>query len=849
MLGAIVILLLLAAAAYAVTTAGGAIALLFIAAVLFLAYKRLSLLTFTATFTVLLTAYTVFGESSAPAGVWRGFLWLMVASLWLLNVRPLRKALISRRFLKTYIKLLPAMSQTEREALEAGTVWWDGELFTGAPKWSKLLSAKPPRLSPEEQAFIDGPCEELCRMIDDWDITHKRGDMPPQVWDYLKSKGFFAMIIPKKYGGLEFSAYAHSCVLTKVGSRSVTASSTVAVPNSLGPAELLNHYGTEEQKDYYLPRLARGEEIPCFALTGPRAGSDAASLPDTGIVCKGQWQGKEIVGIRLNFSKRYITLAPIATVVGLAFRLFDPEKLLGETADRGITCALIPRGTPGITIGRRHFPLNIPFQNGPIQGRDVFVPLDFIIGGPKMIGQGWRMLVEQLSVGRCISLPSNATGGAKAATWASGAYARIRRQFNMPVGKFEGVESVIARMAGLTYTMDAARSVTAGAIDGGEKPSVPSAMLKYHVTEMSRIVANDGMDVHGGKGICLGPRNYMGRGYQAIPIAITVEGANILTRSLIIFGQGAVRCHPFVLREMNAARNPDRAKGVDEFDRALFGHIGFTISNAVRSFIMSMTNARFTRVPVSGPTARYYQHIVRFSASFAFVVDVAMLTLGGYLKKKENLSARLGDVLSCMYLASMVLKHYENQGRHDCDLPVVEWACRNLLYRAQEQLHSFLRNFPSPFLGAVMRLLTLPRGLTYSAPSDRLGTTLADLVSNPTEGRERLCHYVYKTVEPTNPLGLLQEALVLSQTAEPIEKRIRVEGVKTGKVTALDLPGQISQALAAGIISETEAAALRDYDRKVMDIINVDDFAPNELGVQAQPVPQTPSSVSSVHVA
>jgi acyl-CoA dehydrogenase len=851
MLGAIVILLLLAAAAYAATTAGGAIALVFIAAVLFLAYKRLSLLTFTATFTVLLAAYTILGESSAPAGVWRGFLWLILASLWLLNIRALRKAVISRRFLKAYIKLLPPMSQTEREALEAGTVWWDGELFTGAPKWSKLLSAKPPRLSPEEQAFIDGPCEELCLMLDDWDITHKRGDMPPQVWDYLKSKGFFAMIIPKKYGGLEFSAYAHSCVLTKIGSRSVTASSTVAVPNSLGPAELLNHYGTEEQKDYYLPRLARGEEIPCFALTGPRAGSDAASLPDTGIVCKGQWQGKEITGIRLNFSKRYITLAPIATVVGLAFRLFDPDKLLGETADRGITCALIPRGTAGITIGRRHFPLNIPFQNGPIQGRDVFVPLDFIIGGPKMIGQGWRMLVEQLSVGRCISLPSNATGGAKAATWASGAYGRIRRQFNMPVGRFEGVEAVIARMAGLTYTIDAARSVTAGAIDGGEKPSVPSAMLKYHATEMSRIVANDGMDVHGGKGICLGPRNYMGRGYQAVPIAITVEGANILTRSLIIFGQGAIRCHPFVLKEMNAARNPDRAQGVDDFDRALFGHIGFTISNAVRSFIMAFTNARFTRSPVSGPTSRYYQHIVRFSASFAFVVDVAMLTLGGYLKKKENLSARLGDVLSCMYLASMVLKHYENQGRHDADLPIVEWACRNLLYRAQEQLHSFLRNFPNPFLAAVMRLLVLPRGLTYSAPSDRLGASLAELMSSPSESRERLGHYIYKTLEPTNPLGLLQEALVLSQTAEPIEKRIRVDGVKTGKVTALDLPSQISQALAAGIVSETEAAMLREYDRKVMELINVDDFAPNELGVQSQAVPQAaqPATVSSFHVA
>jgi acyl-CoA dehydrogenase len=849
MLGAVISILLILAAAYAVTQVGGVITLLFIAAVLFLAYKRLSLLTFTATFTVLLAAYTLFGADSAPAGVWKVFLWVVLAALWLLNVRPLRKALITRPFMRTYLKLLPSMSQTEREALEAGTVWWDGELFTGAPRWSVLLSAKPPQLSPEEQAFLDGPCEELCRMLDDWDITHKRGDMPPEVWEFLKTRGFFAMIIPKKYGGLEFSAYAHSCVLTKIASRSVTCSSTVAVPNSLGPAELLNHYGTEEQKNYYLPRLARGEEVPCFALTGPRAGSDAASLPDTGVVCKGMWEGKEIIGLRLNFSKRYITLAPVATVIGLAFRMFDPDKLLGDKVDIGITCALIPRNTPGITIGRRHFPINIPFQNGPIQGKDVFVPLDFIIGGPKMAGQGWRMLVEQLSVGRCISLPSNATGGAKAATWATGAYGRIRRQFNMPVGKFEGVERVIARMAGLTYTMDAARSVTAGAIDGGEKPSVPSAMLKYHVTEMGRMVANDAMDVHGGKGICLGPRNYLGRGYESVPIAITVEGANILTRNLMIFGQGAVRCHPFVLREMNAARNPDRKQGVDDFDRALFAHIGFTISNAVRSLIMALTHARFTKVPVTGPTARYYQHIVRFSASFAFAVDVAMLTLGGYLKKKENLSARLGDVLSCMYLASMVLKHHENQGRPDADLPVVEWACRNLLYTAQEQLHSFLRNFPNRFLAGIMRLFIMPRGLVYSAPDDRLGQRVAELVSNPTETRERICRYIYSTVEPTNPLGLLQEALVLSQTAEPIEKRIRVEGVKTGRITALDLPGQIQQALALGIISETEAAALRDYDRKVMEIINVDDFAPHEIGMQAQPATQAPAAVSSVHVA
>ncbi len=797
----------------------------------FLAYRRLGLGAFTAAFLLLLAAYSYFGHGHI---VWKAFLWVLWSGLAFLNIKPLRKTFVTRWIFRVFRRALPNMSNTEREALEAGTVWWDGELFTGNPDWQKLVSAKAPQLSAEERGFLDGPCDEVCRMIDEFDTTHRRGDLAPQVWDYLKSKGFFAMIIPKKYGGLGFSAYAHSCVLVKLASRSVTASSTVAVPNSLGPAELLLHYGTEEQKNHYLPRLARGEEIPCFALTGPRAGSDAASLPDTGIVCRGNYQGREVLGLKLNFSKRYITLAPIATVVGLAFRLFDPEELLGaDKTDYGITCALIPRNTPGVTIGRRHFPLNVPFQNGPIQGRDVFVPLDFIIGGPKMAGQGWRMLVEQLSVGRCISLPSNTTGGAKAGTFAAGAYCRIRRQFNMSVGRFEGVEQVIARMAGHTYIMDAARSVTAGAIDGGEKPSVPSAMLKYHVTEFGRMVANDAMDVHGGKGICMGPKNYLARGYQVVPVAITVEGANILTRSLIIFGQGAVRCHPYVLREMNAARNTNRAQGLAEFDRALFGHIGFTISNAIRSLIMAFTLARFTRVPDEGPTRRFYQHINRFSASFAFAVDIAMLSLGGYLKKKENLSARLGDVLSSMYLASMVLKHYENQGRPPEDLPIVQWACMTLMYKAQEQLHSFLRNFPIRSLAWLMRLLIFPRGLTYSAPNDRIGRAIVDAIMTPSLTRDRLADGIYRTLEPTNPLGLLQEALTLSIVAEPIEKRIRVDGVKTGKVTALDLPTQIQQATAAGIISETEAAMLRDYDRKVMDIVNVDDFAPDELGVQA----------------
>jgi acyl-CoA dehydrogenase len=803
---------------------------LFVGAVCVLAYRRATLAVSTGVLLALLAGYWALG--TAPIW-WKILFSVPFAILFLLNLRPLRIRLVTRPFMKKYRKLLPAMSATEREALDAGTVWWDGELFTGGPDWQKLMSAKVPVLNADEQAFLDGPCEELCAMLDDWDITHRRADMPEEVWSFIKSRGFFAMIIPRRYGGLEFSAYAHSCVLIKIASRSTTASSTIAVPNSLGPAELLLHYGTDAQKSHYLPRLARGEDIPCFALTGPRAGSDAASIPDTGIICKGRWQGEEITGIKLNFSKRYITLAPVATVIGLAFRLYDPEHLMGDKADLGITCALIPRGTPGVVIGRRHFPLNIPFQNGPIQGHDVFVPMDAIIGGFATAGQGWRMLVEQLSVGRCISLPSSATGGAQAAVYASGAYARIRRQFNTPIGSFEGIEQVLARMAARTYIIDAARSVTAGAIDGGEKPSVPSAMLKYHATEIGRMIANDAMDVHGGKGICLGPKNYLGRGYQIVPVAITVEGANILTRSLIIFGQGAVRCHPFVLKEMNAARNPNREVGVREFDAAVMGHVGFAISNAVRSLVLGLTSARFTRVPDTGATARYFQHVNRYSASFALATDVAMLALGGYLKKKETLSARLGDVLSSMYLASMVLKHHENQGREPADLPLVEWACRSLLYQAQEQLHLFLRNFPNRPLALFMRLVIFPRGLAYSPPSDRLGHAIGDLIMNPTATRERLSAYIYKTQDAHNPLGQLQEALILSTMAEPLEKRIRVDGVKTGRITALDLPGQITQALGAGILNEAEASILRSYDDKVMQLIDVDDFAPHELGMGA----------------
>jgi acyl-CoA dehydrogenase len=791
-----------------------------------LSYRRVSLRLSTLIIGLLLATYFYFGDAAV---IWNLVLGVMFAALLFLNIKVLRRPYLTRPMLNFYRKLVPSMSDTEREALEAGTVWWEGELFTGLPDWDKLEKLPAATLTREEQAFVDGPTEELCQMLDEWHITHERGDLPPEVWEFIKKNGFFGMIIPKKYGGLEFSAYGHSQILIKIGSVSATAVSTVSVPNSLGPAELLLHYGTDEQKEHYLPGLASGKEVPCFALTGPRAGSDAASIPDTGIICKGQWDGKETTGIRLNWNKRYITLAPVATVLGLAFKLYDPDHLIGEEEDLGITAALIPTAMDGVVIGRRHFPLNNPFQNGPTSGKDVFVPLDFIIGGPEMAGQGWRMLMEQLAVGRCISLPSNATGGAKAAAYATGAYARIRQQFNLPIGRFEGVGEAIARLTGLTYIMDAARSVTAAAVDEGAKPSVASAILKYHCTEMGRVIANDAMDVHGGKGVCLGPSNYLARGWQSVPIAITVEGANILTRSLIIFGQGAIRCHPYVLKELQAARNEDLAEGLKQFDDALFRHIGFALSNAVRSISLALTNAHYTAVPAEGPTRRYYQHINRYSAAFALAADWAMLTLGGDLKKRELLSARLGDVLSATYLASMVLKHYENQGRPADDLPIVTWACRHLLYTAQEQLHSFLRNFPNRGVAMMLRLLIFPRGLTYNAPSDRLGAEVTELMTSPSMARERVTHGIYKTVEAGNPLGMLQKTMEMAVAAEPVEKMLK-KAVKDGRVRSPHPLEQINEAVSAGVLSEDQAETLRELDKAVMELVRVDDFESHELG-------------------
>ncbi len=799
--------------------------LLFFGGGIFLAYQRIDYRTSTIATGIAVAAYLFLGNGH---WLWNLFLIAAFGVIVVPNLIEFRREKITKPMLAVYRKMLPSMSDTEREALEAGNVGWDGELFSGMPKWERLMSYPVPQLSEEEQAFLDGPCEELCRMLDDWQVCHELSDLPKDVWEFIIEHRFFAMIIPKQYGGLEFSAYANVVVITKLASRSPTASSTVGVPNSLGPAELLLHYGTEDQKNHYLPGLASGKEIPCFALTSPQAGSDAAALIDNGVVCKGKWNGKTITGIRLNWNKRYITLAPVATVLGLAFKLYDPEHLIGDKDEYGITAALIPTDTPGVEVGRRHYPLTIAFQNGPTSGKDVFVPLDFIIGGAEMAGKGWKMLVELLSVGRAITLPSTSSGGGQAASYATGAYASIRKQFNTSIANFEGVGEALTRIAGHTYIMNSAVAVTAGAIDQGEKPAVPSAILKYHCTELARKVANDAMDVHGGKGVMMGPNNYLGRAYMATPIAITVEGANILTRSLIIYGQGAIRCHPFVLRELQAAGDDDQDRGLIEFDDALFGHIGYAISNMARSMFLALTHAKFSHVPLNTPTRRYYQNINRYSAAFALASDFAMLTLGGALKKRELLSARLGDILSSMYLASTVLKHFENQGRRATDLPLVEWSVRTLMYQAQEALHSFLRNFPNRWVAMLLRIFIFPRGRTYSAPSDEISRKVVELITTPGESRERLSQFAYTTLDDGNPLGLLEEALQLSKQYEPIEKRLRQ--ARKEKLLSTDYLGdQIDEAEKAQIISKAEARNMRNYHEKVMSLLAVDDFAPEEL--------------------
>jgi acyl-CoA dehydrogenase len=743
------------------------------------------------------------------------------------NIESVRKQYISEPILKLYKKIMPEMSSTEKDAIDAGTVWWDGEIFSGNPNWHTLHGIPQARLTAEEKAFLDGPVEEVCRMCNDWEVTHKNADLSAEVWQYLKDNKFFAMIIKKEFGGLDFSAYCQSRVLQKLASVSAVLSTTVGVPNSLGPGELLQHYGTEAQKNHYLPRLAIGDEIPCFALTGPEAGSDAGSLPDSGIVCKGQWNGEEILGMRLTFDKRYITLAPVATVIGLAFKMYDPEGLLGDENELGITCALLPRNTTGMEIGNRHFPLNVPFQNGPIRGQDLFVPLDYIIGGTKMIGQGWRMLVECLSVGRVITLPSTSAGGAKSIALATGAYARIRRQFKISIGKMEGIEEMLGRIGGNAYLMDAVTSFSTKGVDLGEKPSVISAICKYHLTEKMRQVVNDAMDVHGGKGIMLGQNNYLGRAYQGAPIAITVEGANILTRNMMIYGQGAMRCHPYVLTELLAANNPDDDESLEQFDQAVFGHIGFAISNLFRSLWFSLTGARFTQAPFTDETAGYYRSMQRYSSNMAFLSDVAMAVLGGELKRRERISARLGDVLSYLYLTSCVLKRFDDEGRNADDLPLMHWAMQDSLHKLEVALEELLDNFPSVIMGKTLKLIIMPFGKTYKRPSDKLEHKIARLLQTPSEARSRLGAGQYLSREEGSLMGDLEQTLENVIAAEPIYNKVCKAAEQYLPFTELDKVA--TKGLELGVITEEQAAVLRETELGRLRTINVDDFDSSEL--------------------
>jgi len=794
------------------------------------AFRGINLLNWTLGMALVLAGFTAFTSVSILAIIILSVLFAAVAVP--LNVKSLRRRWLSEPFLVIYRKMLPTLSDTEKIALEAGTVGWEGELFAGNPDWDSLLEQKWPELNETEQAFVDGPVEELCQMLNPWEISHELADLPPEVWSFLKENRFFGMIIPKEYGGLGFSALAHRAVLQKIASVCSVTGSMVAVPNSLGPAELLVHYGTDEQKNHYLPRLASGEEIPCFGLTGPTAGSDATSIPDTGIICKRKYKGKQVLGMRLSFDKRYITLAPVATIVGLAFRLYDPDGLVGDKEDLGISVALVPSDTPGMEIGLRHFPLNVPFHNGPVRGKDVFVPLDALVGGIDMAGHGWRMLIELLAVGRAITLPSSSAGGAKLAALATGAYSRIRKQFNLPIGRFEGIEAVMSRLAAYTYATSALSRMTATAVDLGEKPAVPSAIAKYHATEMARQVITDAMDVHGGKGIIMGPRNYLGRGWQGMPIWVTVEGANILTRSMMIFGQGAIRCHPYVLKEMQAARMEDKKKSLEEFDRNLFGHIGYSIGNAVRSMVLGLSFARFAAVPTDRKTAAYYRKLTRYSSALAFASDIAMLTLGGKLKHKERISGRLGDVLSQLYICSAMLKRFEIQGRPAADQPILAWAFHDAIYKIQMALGSVVDNFPSRGVRVLLGLFIFPLGRHERQPGDRLGHKVSQLLMSPSETRMRLTDGVFISEKASNPIGLLELALPRVIATEPLERRLH-KTEAAGELVFSDMQTQLQKAVEQSIITADEAKELKTVRDMVTEIIAVDEFESSYLRMGA----------------
>ena len=762
-------------------------------------------------------------------GVVALLMWGVVGLLALLSVPSVRRSLLVKPAFAMVRRILPKVSDTEQQALDAGTIGFDAELFSGRPDWSKLRAVPAIQLTAEEKAFLDGPTEDLCTMVDDWQIRFSGKEIPDNIWDYVKKHGFLGMLISKEHGGLGFSAQAQSLILGKIASRSPDVSTIVMVPNSLGPGELIEKYGTDEQKHHYLPRLARGEDVPCFSLTGPTSGSDAATMRDIGTVVRGTWNGKETIGIRASWDKRYITLGPKATLVGLALRVFDPENLLGKGEDVGITVALIPANHPGVSIGRRHLPCGAAFPNGPNWATDCFIPIEYIIGGPKMAGQGWRMLMECLAAGRAISLPSSAAAGAKAMLRFTSAYGRIRKQFGLPVARMEGIEEPLARMVETAYVNEAARGVTAAMVSRGEKPSVISALMKYQSTERMRRSVNDAMDIHGGKAICDGPSNYLQSAYQMVPVGITVEGANILTRTLITFAQGALRSHPYLYKEIQAVQNSDAAQGLAQFEAAFLGHIGFAVSNAFGALFHNLTFGRFAHVPEkSFETATWYRQLSRSSRNFALVADLTVALLGGGLKTKQKLTGRLADALSELYLASCALKRYEDDGKPAADKPILAFAVQNGLSRCEDALRGAVDNFPIAWARILMRVLVFPLGRHYKPASDRLGSEIVRLVLQPGEVRDRLTRYMYVSKDASDPTGLLEVTLLKVVAAEEAERKLD-RAVRAGTIRRYHGIDWILDAKTKGIITDAEAQLLHEVEVLTNRVIAVDHFDPAEV--------------------
>ncbi len=725
-------------------------------------------------------------------------------------------------FYKIAKRKAPKLSSTEAEALNLGDPWWEADVLSGSPSWLKLKNMRLSRLTPEEQAFLDNETEVLCSMLDDWQIVHEDKNLPEAVWNYIKEAGFWGLVIPKEYGGKGFSALLHSSVVMKVATKSLTAAITVMVPNSLGPGELLVHYGTKAQKDHYLPRLAKGIDTPCFALTGPNVGSDASGMPDFGIVCKGQWQGTEVLGMKLSFSKRYITLAPVATLIGLAFKLYDPDHLLGETEDLGITLALLERSTPGLMIGNRHLPLDQAFMNGTVEGHEVFVPLDAIIGGEENVGKGWTMLVSCLSVGRSISLPSIGTACGALAFVTTGAYTSIREQFRLPIKEFEGVQASMAEIAGFTYILDACRLLTLTANDQGQKPAVASAIAKYHMTELARKIMNHAMDIHGGRGIMMGPANYLGRAYQSIPICITVEGANILTRNLMIFGQGVMLDHPY-LKALSESLMLDDAEGKKQFSKAFWGFLGHAFSNFWNRLWLAATRGLFVETPNSKLTGQY-RKVTILSNRFALLTDIALIILGGKLKRRERLSARLGDAMSYLYMASAVLKYYQHFFEPEAEEEIAKWAIQYCLHEAYRALSDFIENFAKTPFRLFMKILILPWKYAYRKPSDDQDLALARFMTEPSNLRERFKNYCHGPGNDLSGMMSVEPAYLELQYVMPLLKILKTK-IKEGEIDRnLSFLEQAEQARAKEFLSASEYQVLYEFNNLREEAVQVDAF-------------------------